>query len=111
MADFGPLVPVAAAIGTLVAGGIGGHLSARRLRRLGLGSEQAALNAARKELKEIYEEKLRIVTGERDAALTKLAFAEASGDECRRELADLRSDVYAAKGRRAYVRRTPRSDS
>lgn len=100
---MGELAPVAAAIAVTALGAIGTWFSARRLRRLGVGADNATVLATRRELADVWEEKYKIVIAERDDLKAKLAFAEASGDECRRELDDLRSERRTAeRERRAY---------
>ena len=74
---MGDLGPVLAAIAVTIIGAIGATFSARRLRKFGLGDDQAKVNAALRELADVWEEKYHLEHEARVNAETALAQVKA----------------------------------
>lgn len=109
MGDLGPFgrVELGPIVGTALAaviGGIATWYSTRRLRKLGLGNDQAQVNQSLRELADVWEEKHSMVSADLVAERTAHAATKAlledeqrAGDRCRRELDDVRSELRALK--------------
>lgn len=104
---MGDLGPVLAAIAVTIIGAIGTAFSARRLRRFGLGDDQAKVNVALRELADVWEEKYNLEHEVRVNAETALANVKADqtierklAAQDRQDLDDARSQIRLLERRR-----------
>lgn len=108
---MGDLTPFLLAIGAAVVGIVGTWYSTRRLRKLGLGQDQATVNQALRELADVWEEKFNIVTAElarergaHGETAAALAIERTLGSQCRTDLDNVRSELRALQRRRPGAR-------
>lgn len=104
---MGDLGPVVAAIAASILGAILAWFSARRLRSLGIGDDQATVKATLRELADVWQEKYNLeraaheaTTAELTAVKSDLALEVRLGQQCRTDLDDARSKVRALERRR-----------
>lgn len=90
--DFGPLLAAVGAAGVAL---VGGWLSARRLARAGLSTEQLQVNTTLRELADVKEAKVVILTAENATLRAKLEATQNDLDTCERQLFKERLKVVA----------------